>query len=64
MRFKSRQDAQVRIADFIRFYNEQRPHYSIGLKVPSDVHQEEGPQKNMWKKELSGAVCPLPQGTP
>ena len=64
MRFKSRQDALLRIADFIRFYNEQRPHYSIGLKVPSDVHQEEGPQKNMWKKELSGAVGPLPQGTP
>ncbi len=66
MRFKSRQDAQERIAAFIRFYNEQRPHYSIGLKAPSEVHKEEGPQKNMWKKEeeLSGAVCPLPQGTP
>ena len=65
MRFKSRQDAQERIAAFIRFYNEQRPHYSIGLKVPSDVHQEEGPQQQMWKpKVLSGAVCPLPQGTP
>ena len=25
-----------------------------------------GPQRIMWKtaKELSGAVCPLPQGTP
>ena len=66
MRFKTFQDAMVRIEGFIRFYNDDRPHYSIGLKVPSDVHQEEGPQKNMWKKkeELSGAVCPLPQGTP
>ena len=66
MRFKTFQDAMVRIEGFIHFYNDDRPHYSIGMKVPSDVHQEEGPQKNMWKKKekLSGAVCPLPQGTP
>ena len=47
------------------FYDGQRLHYSIGLKTPSDVHREEGPQQQMWKpRGLSGAVCPLPQGTP
>ena len=64
-RFKDIDDARERISSFIAFYNDRRPHYSIGLKVPSDVHQEEGPQQQMWKpKGLSGAVCPLPQGTP
>ena len=51
---------------FILFYNDTRPHYSIGMKTPSEVHTQTGPQKVMWKyaERLSGAVCPLPQGTP
>ena len=54
-RYKSFEDAQERIGNFIRFYNEQRPHYSIGMKVPSQVHQETGPQQQVWKpvKEYS-----------
>ena len=65
-RFKTYQDALERISGFIAFYNDTRPHSSIGMKTPSEVHQEQGPQRIMWKtaKELSGAVCPLPQGTP
>jgi putative transposase len=64
-RFKTIQDAQERLSRFIQFYNEQRPHYSIGMKVPAQVHLEEGLQRRMWSMpKLSGAVCPLPQGTP
>ena len=65
-RFQTYQDALERISGFIAFYNDTRPHSSIGMKTPSEVHQEQGPQRIMWKtaKELSGAVCPLPQGTP
>ena len=65
-RFKTYQDALERISGFIAFYNDTRPHSSIGMKTPSEVHQEQGPQRIMWKtaKEFSGAVCPLPQGTP
>ena len=65
-RFKSRQDANGRIQGFILFYNNQRPHFSIGLKTPSEAHQQQGPQQRMWKPAgtLSGAVCPLPLGTP
>ena len=48
-RYKCFEDAQERIGSFIRFYNEQRPHYSIGMKVPSQVHQETGPQQQVWK---------------
>ena len=47
-RFKSLQDALERIQRFILFYNEQRPHSSIGMKVPSQAHSEYGPQIRMW----------------
>ena len=72
-RFKTYQDALERISGFILFYNDTRPHYSIGrphysigMKTPSEAHTQTGPQKVMWKSagRLSGAVCPLPQGTP
>jgi len=48
VRFKSREEALVRISRFIRFYNEMRPHSSIGMKTPNSVHLEEGPQKRCW----------------
>ena len=65
-RFKTYQDALERISSFILFYNDSRLHYSIGMKTPSEAHTETGPQKIMWKPvgTLSGAVCPLPSGTP
>lgn len=65
-RFKTYQDALERISCFIDFYNETRPHSSIGMKTPSEAHKEQGPQRIMWKpvRTLSGAVCPLPLGTP
>lgn len=49
-RFKTFEDAYNRIADFIRFYNEERPHRSIGYKVPAQAHMETGIQKQMWNK--------------
>lgn len=48
-RFKSIEEAEARISEFIQFYNEQRPHGSIGYKVPSTAHQEQGIQRRMWK---------------
>lgn len=48
-RFKSIEDAQQRIAEFIEFYNEKRPHGSIGYKVPAQAHTENGLQQRMWK---------------
>ena len=38
-RFKTYQDALERISGFIAFYNETRPHSSIGMKTPSEAHQ-------------------------
>ena len=48
-RFKSLQDARERIASFIGFYNDRRPHASIGMKAPSEAHMEHGPQRCTWK---------------
>jgi len=47
-RFKSIDNARERICSFISFYNDGRPHASIGMKVPSQVHTEQGPQLRMW----------------
>ena len=47
-RFKSIEDARERIQRFILFYNDQRPHASIGMKVPSQAHLEYGTQLRMW----------------
>ena len=47
-RFKNFEDAKERISQFIDFYNNLRPHGSIGYKVPSEVHVETGMQKRMW----------------
>lgn len=65
-RFKSIDDAFRRISSFISFYNDQRPHSSIGMKTPSEAYGEQGPQQCLWKRAgtLSEAVCPLPLGTP
>ena len=47
-RFKTFEEALERISGFIRFYNEERPHSSIGMKAPAQAHQETGPQKRCW----------------
>ena len=47
-RFKTLQDARERIASFISFYNDQRPHASIGMKTPSVAHTEQGLQQRLW----------------
>ena len=52
-RFKSIEDARERISGFIRFYNERRPHSSIGMKVPSQAHTEHGLQQRMWKNKVN-----------
>lgn len=40
------------IGRYIHFYNNRRPHMSIGYKIPAQVHLEQGPQKKMWKKKI------------
>ena len=40
------------IARYIEFYNNRRPHMSIGYKIPTIAHWETGAQKKMWKKKI------------
>lgn len=40
------------IARYIEFYNNRRPHMSIGYKTPAIAHCETGVQKKMWKKKI------------
>ena len=48
-RFKDYDDARLRISEFVQFYNERRPHSSIGYKVPSQAHHETGIQRCLWR---------------
>lgn len=60
-RFKTYHDALERISSFITFYNNTRPHSSIGMKTPSEAHHEQGPQRIMWKpagRALGGCLPP------
>lgn len=43
------EEARIMIASYIEFYNNKRPHMSIGYKVPSVVHCEQGEQEKKWK---------------
>lgn len=47
-RFKDIDEGRNRISSFIKFYNEKRPHSSIGYKVPNQAHSETGLQKQCW----------------
>lgn len=48
--FKDIESARTSIERYIHFYNNRRPHMSIGYKTPSTVHLEQGLQEKMWKK--------------
>jgi len=49
--FNNLEHARNVIGRFIHFYNYNRPHMSIGYKIPAVVHLENGPQKKMWRKK-------------
>ena len=51
--FPDRQAAEEGIARMIQFYNEIRPHMSIGMLTPMDVYRGAEPGKNLWKKETN-----------
>ena len=50
--FNSLEHARNVIGRYIDFYNNRRPHMSIGYKVPALAHMETGAQKKMWKNKI------------
>ena len=48
--FESMEEATEKIGAFIQFYNERRPHMSLGMQTPAAVHAgQTGEQKRCWK---------------
>ncbi|WP_290728588.1 integrase core domain-containing protein [Fibrobacter sp. UBA3629] len=45
----TREKCRSELERIIQFYNSQRPHMSIGMQTPDEVHGQEGPQKRCWK---------------
>lgn len=50
-RFMDLEDARVQITEFIHFYNNRRPHMSIGMQTPNTAHQQKGEQRRFWKEK-------------
>ena len=47
--YNTLEEAREGIGQFITFYNDRRPHMSIGYQTPSAVHMQQGPQEKKWK---------------
>ena len=43
------QDCEASLSRIIAFYNNERPHMSVGYKTPSEAHSQSGLQKRCWK---------------
>lgn len=49
MTIGTRDDCKAVVNRIINFYNNERPHMSIGWQTPSQAHRQSGPQKKCWK---------------
>lgn len=49
--FRNMEEALKQIGQYISFYNDRRPHMSIGYHTPSEVHLLTGEQKKCWRKK-------------
>jgi transposase InsO family protein len=56
--FRNEEEARREIAKMIDFYNNERPHMSIGMKKPMDVYYGEVPGESLWKKTKKGKLPP------
>lgn len=51
-RYKTIHEARRRIAEYIEFYNNRRPHMSIGNQTPAVAHTQTGIQTKKWKQKV------------
>jgi transposase InsO family protein len=47
--FKNISEGRYKISEWIKFYNEERPHRSIEMLTPSKAYHLKGELKRMWK---------------
>ena len=47
--FENISEGRIKIADWIKFYNEERPHRSIEMLTPSKAYHRAGKLKRKWK---------------
>lgn len=59
--FKDVDQARYVIGRFISFYNNSRPHMSIGMLTPEIAHKQSGEQKKMWKTKVYSSNKALEQ---
>ena len=50
--YESMKEARESIGSYIKFYNEERPHQSLGYKTPNEVHWAESPEKKNYIEAL------------
>lgn len=43
------ENAVAELQRIIGFYNDERPHMSVGYQTPSEAHSQSGLQKRCWK---------------
>lgn len=51
-RYKTIFEARKRISEYIEFYNNRRPHMSIGNQTPAVAHMQTGIQVKKWKNKV------------
>jgi len=49
MKIATRKECGTVLERIIGFYNNERPHMSIGYQTPDSVHQQQGKQKKCWR---------------
>ncbi len=49
MKILTRQTCESELTRIIQFYNNERPHRSIGMQTPQTAHSQCGPQKRCWR---------------
>ena len=49
MQIATRADCMALLQRIINFYNNERPHMSLGWQTPVQAHRQSGPQKKCWK---------------
>lgn len=48
-KFCNIEQARSKIGNFIDFYNNRRPHMSIGMQTPAEAYSQTGTQRQLWK---------------